>query len=449
MDLSGFSILGRSKPTHQSKPQWANRSISAFDSGDELVRFFFSEFEAWHPILKRLRLSPDTVIRLAARVKDHGTDFQSELLASNLVSEEELFRAIAEEFRIAFIAELDPDRLVVKPEDRELLLRSRSKHVHVWMLGRDGRTHPLIAPAGMSLGSLKSILQRNGRLLPLLRLTTPRVLRQAILAPSSKSLSEHARNRLYEQFPSLSAKIVATARQGLILGLVMASIPLGFALEPSATLLAVHIFSSLFFLSCGALRFAAAASSPEPTPANLERTPANTLPVYSVLVALRNEVDVIPQLLAALEQIVWPRSKLEIKLVCEADDHLTLDAIAEFELPHHFEVVKVPPGLPRTKPKALNFALQLIKGDFVVLYDAEDRPHPLQLLEAWRRFEEGGEDLACLQAPLEITNGASGVIPRMFAFEYSALFSGLLPWLSGRRIIIPLGGTSNHLSGIM
>ena len=32
----------------------------------------------------------------------------------------------------------------------------------------------------------------------------------------------------------------------------------------------------------------------------------------------------------------------------------------------------------------------------------------------------------------------------MFAFEYAALFRGLLPWLSRRRLILPLGGTSNH-----
>ena len=104
----------------------------------------------------------------------------------------------------------------------------------------------------------------------------------------------------------------------------------------------------------------------------------------------------------------------------------------------------MPPGPPRTKPKALNYALQLIRGDYVVLYDAEDRPHPLQLLEAWRRFETGDEWLACVQAPLQISNGTRGIIPLMFAFEYSALFRGLLPWLSGHRALLPLGGTSNH-----
>ncbi len=32
----------------------------------------------------------------------------------------------------------------------------------------------------------------------------------------------------------------------------------------------------------------------------------------------------------------------------------------------------------------------------------------------------------------------------MFAFEYAALFRGMLPWLSANRLLLPLGGTSNH-----
>ena len=83
-------------------------------------------------------------------------------------------------------------------------------------------------------------------------------------------------------------------------------------------------------------------------------------------------------------------------------------------------------------------------GDLVVIYDAEDRPHKLQLMEAWERFRKGPPELACLQAPLGIVNGASTWLARMFAFEYSGLFRGMLPFLADRDLILPLGGTSNH-----
>ena len=152
----------------------------------------------------------------------------------------------------------------------------------------------------------------------------------------------------------------------------------------------------------------------------------------------------LPQLLAALGRLQWPRSRLEIKLVCEADDIDTLEALKALPLEPCMEVVLVPPGLPRTKPKALSYALPLCSGEIVTLYDAEDRPDPLQLIEAWQRFSQEGPELACLQAPLVITNGEVGAVPLMFAFEYAGLFRGLLPWLGRRRLMLPLGGTSNH-----
>jgi cellulose synthase/poly-beta-1,6-N-acetylglucosamine synthase-like glycosyltransferase len=153
---------------------------------------------------------------------------------------------------------------------------------------------------------------------------------------------------------------------------------------------------------------------------------------------------VVPQLLAALDRLVWPRSKLEVKIVCEADDHATLQALRAHWLPPHVEVVEVPAGMPRTKPKALNYALPLVRSRHLVLYDAEDRPHPLQLLEAFRIFNAAGPDLACVQAPLDISNASESRLAELFAFEYRALFRGLLPFLAGRRILLPLGGTSNH-----
>jgi len=59
-------------------------------------------------------------------------------------------------------------------------------------------------------------------------------------------------------------------------------------------------------------------------------------------------------------------------------------------------------------------------------------------------FQAAPPELACLQAPLVITNAGDGLFPRLFAVEYAALFRALLPWLAARRLVLPLGGTSNH-----
>jgi cellulose synthase/poly-beta-1,6-N-acetylglucosamine synthase-like glycosyltransferase len=244
--------------------------------------------------------------------------------------------------------------------------------------------------------------------------------------------------------PAQSAKIVVDGWQSVSLGIILVGLPAALFSAPWAAGLFIHLIFSLFFLACVGLRFITAASARKPTVAPLERYEPAELPVYSVLVALYREADIVPDLLVALGQLVWPRAKLEIKLVCEADDEATLAALRAHELQPFVEIVEVPTAIPRTKPKALSYALPMVSGELVVLYDAEDRPHPLQLIEAWQRFRKGDARLACLQAPLVVTNFRRGAIARMFAFEYAALFRGLLPWLARRGLFIPLGGTSTH-----
>ncbi|MEM8651096.1 MAG: glycosyltransferase family 2 protein, partial [Pseudomonadota bacterium] len=99
---------------------------------------------------------------------------------------------------------------------------------------------------------------------------------------------------------------------------------------------------------------------------------------------------------------------------------------------------------PKTKPKALNYALPLCKGEFLVLYDAEDRPSAGQLREAFTKFTSEGPTLACVQAPLHIHNFDQCWLTRLFHIEYLTLFNGILPVLAKWRTPMPLGGTSNH-----
>ena len=426
----------------EAEPSRRPRSVDAPE--DFLASLLAPQIAAWLPILRRLRISLLDMLRLEAAARANGTDFHAELLASNVVEEQSLFREIAREFDIEFVERIDPAKLTTGDEDCAKLLRSRGKYMRGTIIAPDGRARSIFVPCGLQLTDLQRVLQRSSAFRKIICMTSPGALRRAAHAKLKHRFAAEARTHLNDRFPIYSAKTVMTAWQGGIIGAGTVLLFTALLFATSAALVAAHIFFSLFFLGCVALRIAASNSNPPTPPPNLEQIPPSMLPFYSVLVALHQEAEIVPQLIAALDRLQWPKSKLEIKLLCEADDRETLAAIARVRLPSHFEVIEVPPGLPRTKPKALSYGLQMIKGDYVVLYDAEDRPHPLQLLEAWRRFADEGEDLACVQAPLHITNGHHGLIPLLFAFEYSALFRGLLPWLSGRRALLPLGGTSNH-----
>jgi cellulose synthase/poly-beta-1,6-N-acetylglucosamine synthase-like glycosyltransferase len=168
------------------------------------------------------------------------------------------------------------------------------------------------------------------------------------------------------------------------------------------------------------------------------------LPHYTVLVALFREARMLPQLVRALAAMDYPAAKLDIKLVLEEVDAETIACARALKLPPHFEIVVVPDGAPRTKPRALNYALQFARGDLLVIYDAEDRPDPRQLRLAATHFADAPPEVVCLQAQLTFHNHARNWLAKQFTIEYASLFGGILPLLDKLRMPIPLGGTSNH-----
>src|SRR5579872_6300313 len=84
-----------------------------------------------------------------------------------------------------------------------------------------------------------------------------------------------------------------------------------------------------------------------------------------------------------------------------------------------------------------------MRGRYVVVYDAEDKPDRDQLRRAVARFE-AEPDIGCLQARLAIEETGGQWLATMFAVEYAALFDALNPGLAELRAPIALGGTSNH-----
>jgi len=140
----------------------------------------------------------------------------------------------------------------------------------------------------------------------------------------------------------------------------------------------------------------------------------------------------------------YPPAKLDIKIVLEAVDKATIEAASRLDFPGNVDLIIVPDRLPRTKPKALNYALQFATGDLAVIYDAEDCPEPDQLRKAATVFHRASPKLACLQARLDYFNANENWLSRQFTIEYATLFRGLLPLFGRFGLPLPLGGTSNH-----
>lgn len=243
------------------------------------------------------------------------------------------------------------------------------------------------------------------------------------------------RNRL----PEASAGARLQPPRALVLG------PLTFTLILEMILPGLPLLFGLGALTLGVicqtlLRTGAALSATSP-PRPLTLTDQD-LPVISVIVALYDEAKVLPGLITALSQLNYPRRKLDIILALEADDQATRAAARALANRRALRLVVLTPLGPKTKPRALNVALQAARGDLIAVYDAEDAPHPDQLRHAAEAFATDAT-MGVVQAPLGWYNRTENWLTAQFALEYATQFQALLPFLARLGWPLPLGGTSN------
>lgn len=376
------------------------------------------------------------------RALENGSTLEDELLASGLVTADAYFGAFARLLRLPFFPEIEPDRVT----DLNKLDTQLSEPRFLRLTPLNGAPTLLIVPELARMTSLKNMLDQRPRLLDEFAVTTPQAMRSAIWKAGEARRSAETQHRLFNMAPQHSARITLHGEQGFCSGVLVTLLIMSLLFYTEAALTYLHVTLTLLYLLTLLFRLFALVHAPRENDATtvLPLRQEDELPVYTILVALYREEAVVGQLIGALERLDWPKSRLDIKLVCEADDSATIEAIQKINPGPHIEVVRVPPSLPRTKPKALTYALSGARGAFVVVYDAEDRPHPQQLREAHAAFRNEPDEVACLQAPLIISNASSSWLSACFALEYSGLFRCILPALAAHGLPLPLGGTSNH-----
>lgn len=182
----------------------------------------------------------------------------------------------------------------------------------------------------------------------------------------------------------------------------------------------------------------------EVTPGEIAALPDEKCPVYTILVPLYYETETLPRLVEGIGRLDYPKDKLDVIFLLEEDDHETREAFAGLSLPGYIRGVVVPDMQPKTKPKACNLGLHLARGEYLVIYDAEDRPDPDQLKKAVVAFARVEPNVICVQAKLNFYNPRQNLLTRLFTVEYSMWFDLFLPGLDYLNQPIPLGGTSNH-----
>jgi cellulose synthase/poly-beta-1,6-N-acetylglucosamine synthase-like glycosyltransferase len=313
-------------------------------------------------------------------------------------------------------------------------------------LASEGAGVVAINGQSFSIHKLIELSQKLGARSHHLKIITRQDLIDSVTRSYGRVLVGRAAAGLMRARPEWSAK-TGLARWQAYAGVIAGAVCFGVAcVAPNEALSLSGLLLSVFFLLALTLRLAAVLSLAFPPATERKRRLLSDaeLPRYTVLVPLFKEAKILPYLARALAELDYPPAKLDIKIVLEAVDTVTIQAAAGLAFPGNVDLIIVPDRQPRTKPKALNYALQFATGDLAVIYDAEDRPEPDQLRKAATVFHHASADVACLQARLGYFNAKENWLSRQFTIEYATLFRGILPLLSRFGLPLPLGGTSNH-----
>jgi len=263
-------------------------------------------------------------------------------------------------------------------------------------------------------------------------------------------LMQQSTEKLIAEKPEDSAHITFTTIQKVFLIVSAVLFITGLIWNWLWTLLAINIAVQIGYLLMSIFKYgiliigAKETSQLRFTPEEIAAIDERELPIYSILVPVYKEANIIPQLIRNIENLDYPKSKLDVRLLIEEDDIEAIELLQRDKPPSYFTVLVVPHSLPKTKPKACNYGLIRARGEIVVIYDAEDRPDPDQLKKVFLSFKASPENCCCIQAKLNYYNSSQNLLTRWFTHEYSMWFELLLPGVMKLDIPLPLGGTSNH-----
>jgi cellulose synthase/poly-beta-1,6-N-acetylglucosamine synthase-like glycosyltransferase len=378
------------------------------------------------------------VLRALALQRRHGGRIEDALLAGGLVPEAPLYAAMGRYWAVPVV-----DLRVVPPDPRLIGVIGAAECLREGMMPwrRVGdRTVVVTAHPAECLRRMPALSAAFGQVT--MALAPPRAIAAAITAAAGPQLARAAETRVPV---ALSCRGGRPGAAALVLAAGLLALGLALWLAPGLAFGLLVGWTLATMLLVSLLKLAALVAGWR-TP--LQAAPPladEDLPVVSVIVALYREADIAPRLIRRLESLDYPRDRLDVVLAVEERDSATRGALARAVLPGWMRVAVVPDGPLRTKPRALNLALDLCRGAIIGIYDAEDAPDPGQLRRVAARFALAGPRVACLQGVLDFYNPRSNAMARLFTLEYGGWFRVVLPGLARLGLPVPLGGTTLFL----
>jgi hypothetical protein len=257
-----------------------------------------------------------TLHRAEALAKKWGVLPHAVMIANGWLSAADYYRALARACGVPFRGEIRPHEVAAPGSlrrPRECLARGLLKEQ-----ARQGAY--VFAPERLRPNAVEEVL---ARLAPhRLSLASPDTLRQAVCGHFAQNLATASVDGLHARFPDRSAKAKLAPWQRLSLFSLLLAFAAALVLHAQPAIRALSLSLVVIFLPVIALRVFAAYDLLRRTPAKRARPRIQDteLPVYTILVPLYREANMLASLTSALARLDYPelcskRTKPDLKTI--------------------------------------------------------------------------------------------------------------------------------------
>ncbi|GAA3854830.1 glycosyltransferase [Celeribacter arenosi] len=391
-------------------------------------------------LVERGELRPEDLIRATAMRQREDARIGDIFLAHDMVTESALYQALADQYAasVADLTRFPPDvRLIDRLGAGEALRLG----LLPWR-----QTGGAVVIASCRPEQFELHRARLSRLFGPVRMAIvpETALHAALLSKRHRHLAQSGETRVAAHESCRAMDVRALSRNMSFVGIFFLGLLLNM---PDIALIILGVWAVITLVATTALKAAAIVaqtryeSHRRRTFASRRKT-TSLLPTVSIMVPLFKEREIAGRLVDRLSRLSYPRELLDILLVVEEDDTVTQAALSQTNLPRWIRQIVVPRGTVKTKPRALNIALDFCRGSIIGIYDAEDAPDPDQIHKVAAHFAAAPPEVACVQGTLDFYNTGTNWLSRCFTVEYAAWFRVILRGYQRLGLVVPLGGTT-------
>jgi hypothetical protein len=359
------------------------------------------------------------------------------LLAREAVEEERLLTVLAEQLGLPVVDltgyEPDPEALALVPEELQRRLRC------VPLAVDDAAVYVAVADP-LDARELEALRDGSAGHDPRCLLAARGDVDDLLQALHAERWAATASAAVRDRFPEESR--AAPMPRALVFAavLLVAMAAAGLLVTPATTGLALVGLAGLATAVPALLALPVALAGRRGARSGPSAPDAGSLPLTTLLLPLGGGPGASARAAATLAALDHPGARLEVLLLCPAQDLAGVRAARELTRRRPYRLVLVPADVPASRGALLDYGLLLARGELVAVLDPGDVPAPRLLRAAGAALARGGRRTVAAQATLVPPPGR-GIAAAWLAAECAAWHELLAPGLARLGLPLPLSST--------